>query len=107
MNIQDAIKSGKPFRPKSSNNDTWMNVDDIGRIINDELKINMYLNREDILAEDWILKQEPRKVTLYQYLIEAGDGLVTLTEWSSKTSETRLTNPYFKLLKTFTREIEL
>ena len=60
-----------------------------------------------MLADDWELKQEPRKVTLYQYLLRRSDGILYLTDWSSQDKNTRCNNLSFEVLKTFTREIEL
>ena len=66
-----------------------------------------YLNRRDILSEDWELKQEPRKVTLYQYLYENQDGDKYVSKETSASWEHSFDYcEKYKLLKTFTREIE-
>lgn len=53
-----------------------------------------------------LLTQEPKKVTLYQFLVERNDRLIYITDWSTDEAEKRVSSPNFKILKTFTREIE-
>ncbi len=104
MNIQDAIKSGKPF--KRPHNISY-------KVIEGDNLVNISTNLPidkipfcDVLAEDWELKQEPRKVTLYQYLYKESAEYF-MTEFTSLEWEARSSfNKERELLKTFTREIE-
>ncbi len=106
MNIQDAIKSNKPFKM-----DYWaFHVEVVGNyFISIDTKEKITISALDISSDRWELKQEPRKVTLYQYLYERKGGELCLTTETSFTWETYNNEypNYRTLLKTFTREIEL
>lgn len=113
MNIQDAIKSGKPFRPVGgtdwfesyqAKNFKFIHLsEDRSRF-----KFTDFIDYSpEIILGDWELKQEPKKVTLYQYLLKRSDGIFFITDWSSQDKNDRCNNSSFEILKTFTREIEL
>ena len=58
MNIQEAIKSGKPFKRKEWDNYDWLFVNPQGNICvwgEDQGEWNP-LDAEDILATDWEVK---------------------------------------------------
>jgi hypothetical protein len=59
LTIQEAIKSGKPFRrPHWSNEKCFFTVNHIAN--------STLLSLEDILADDWEVKREPRKYYLHR-----------------------------------------
>jgi len=96
MNIQDAIKSNKPFKRKGLDDLNYITMPAIYRYSMDE-----------ILADDWELKQEPRKVTLYQYLYEYSCKKMLMSLETNETwDQYNCDRDDCKLLKTFTREIE-
>lgn len=63
---------------------------------------------EEILADDWEVYKEPRKVTLYQYLYEYSCKKMLMSLETNETwDQYNCDRDDCKLLKTFTREIEL
>ena len=110
MNIIEAIKSGKPFRPVGF--EAWFVfskcdfkiLEDVDGKANPMRPISFSL--EYILGE-FELKHDPRKVTLYQYLYSNFYSKTLLSKETSETwSEYSGNSDNYKLLKTFTREIE-
>lgn len=69
MNIIDAVKSGKRFKRKTYIN--WAYVTRIGEI-NNEHGAPIYIDSEEILAEDWEVEEETVTITKSQ-LKEACD----------------------------------
>lgn len=57
MTIQEAIKSGKPFRRKDWK--VWLKIENLFcfLIVNEDL-IPQFLTKHDILATDWEIKSE-------------------------------------------------
>lgn len=108
MNIIDAIKLGA----KAIERDCACCTSKV-HIIAFEEYCESSFSTSDVLNDTWrIHKQEPRKVTLHQYLYQFNEVLKNRIEMSYETSEdfssyvgSMIGSP--KLLKTFTREIEL
>jgi hypothetical protein len=58
MTIQEAIKSGKPFRRKRIINIIdWGTMIDNGEIISLKDGMELFYGKNDILADDWEVKQ--------------------------------------------------
>lgn len=60
MNIQDAIKSGKPFCRKAWGDELFIaySQDDIVLSLATDFSISIELDVQDILAEDWYTRDE-------------------------------------------------
>ncbi len=104
MNIQDAIKSNKPFKM-----DYWaFHVEVVGNyFISTDTRAKITISALDISSDRWELKQEPRKVTLYQYLYEySGKKILMSLETNETWDQYNCDRDDCNLLKTFTREIE-
>ena len=113
MNIQDAIKSGKPFRRPCWTHGDYIRIYGDGKSYGKgELTfltcgaLTHIKYADDLLADDYELKQEPRKVTLYQYLYSDKKGNIVMSFEVSFPWEDFKVSEDWELLKTFTREIE-
>ncbi len=117
MNIQDAIKSGKPFRRKS-----WTHADYIyfdrceymggtTRYLKDDAYTSFQF-KDDLIANDFEVKEETtKKITLYRYLVLTRGfyPYYYFTSWNSKKEIDTIdnhNNPY-EIVKTETKEIEI
>jgi hypothetical protein len=61
MNIQEAIKSGKPFRRKGWVDDDIFVVyqkDDIALSLESDFSTSIELDVQDILADDWYTRED-------------------------------------------------
>jgi hypothetical protein len=83
MNIQDAIRSGKPFRRKG-----WVDNDifvvyvehDIVLTLEEDFSTSVELDVQDILADDWYTREEVKvalqdkhmRYSKYMFFKEAG-----------------------------------
>ena len=108
MNIQDAIKSGKPFNPISDKSVSIVYNSFTGKFYHEECGTIYFYDLKDMIFWEFELKQEPRKVTLYQYLYEySGKKMLMSLETNETWDQYNCDRDDCKLLKTFTREIEL
>jgi hypothetical protein len=64
LTIQEAIKSGKPFR--RDNWDWLVNPGDGASLCFLQTRDRFYPCAEDLFATDWEIKREPRKWRLYE-----------------------------------------
>jgi hypothetical protein len=92
MKIEEAILSGKPFKRK---NFAWIEP-------RAEVMGPLELTTEDILADDWKTKEEPRTATLYRHWYKIKHNGLTLIEQTTSLKDWNVYNLTYghELIKT-------
>lgn len=71
MTIQEAIKSGKPFKRKNWYKQNWYNFQDHQLILMRTGEAVSFAG-DDIIAEDWEIKEEPKGPREWTIFIKDG-----------------------------------
>lgn len=80
MRLDEAIKSGKPFR--RPNHDKWWVVSEKGILVEDTdlpLRSKLCLLADSVLADDWKIKKEPLEIWM-----SFDNDMFSLRGWDTK-----------------------